>query len=61
MALLDVSMNGIKVGEYQRDRRGANIFTYDSNWLSSCRPILDYANTTRRLLSNYSNLSGKKI
>jgi serine/threonine-protein kinase HipA len=35
MDTLDIYMNGIRVGEYQRDRRGANSFTYDSDWLSS--------------------------
>jgi hypothetical protein len=33
MNILDVYMNGYKVGEYQRDSHGANSFTYDSNWL----------------------------
>ncbi|MFN3710056.1 MAG: type II toxin-antitoxin system HipA family toxin [Alishewanella aestuarii] len=35
MDTLDIYMNGIRVGEYQRDRRGANSFTYDTDWLSS--------------------------
>ena len=35
MDTLDIYMNGIRVGEYQRDRRGANVSTYDTDWLSS--------------------------
>lgn len=35
MDTLDIYMNGIRVGEYQRDRRGANSFTYATDWLSS--------------------------
>ena len=35
MDTLDIYMNGIRVGEYQRDRRGANSFTYDTDWLNS--------------------------
>lgn len=35
MMVLDVYMNGIKVGEYQRESNGATHFTYDENWLIS--------------------------
>lgn len=35
MNMLDVYMNGIKVGEYTRTQSGANSFTYDKNWLNS--------------------------
>jgi len=35
MDTLDIYMNGIRVGEYQRDKRGANVFTYDTDWLNS--------------------------
>ncbi len=35
MMTLDVYMNGIKVGEYQRESSGATHFTYDDTWLSS--------------------------
>lgn len=35
MDRLDVYMNGFKVGEYQRDKNGANTFSYDANWLDS--------------------------
>lgn len=35
MDTLDIYMNGVRVGEYQRDRRGTNVFTYDTDWLSS--------------------------
>ncbi|MDP4530389.1 type II toxin-antitoxin system HipA family toxin [Alkalimonas delamerensis] len=35
MDRLDVYMNGIRVGEYQRDSRGANAFIYDTDWLCS--------------------------
>ncbi|MCC5452915.1 HipA N-terminal domain-containing protein [Rheinheimera sp. UJ51] len=35
MDTLDIHMNGIRVGEYLRDRRGENSFTYDTDWLRS--------------------------
>jgi serine/threonine-protein kinase HipA len=35
MIILDVYMNGFKVGEYQRDSSGASSFAYDEHWLSS--------------------------
>ena len=35
MDTLDVYMNGIRVGGYQRDRRGTNVFIYDTDWLDS--------------------------
>lgn len=35
MNTLDVYMNGLKVGEYTREKSGANQFRYDKTWLSS--------------------------
>lgn len=35
MNTLDIYMNGFKVGEYQRDRNGANSFIYTNDWLVS--------------------------
>ena len=41
MRVLNVYMNGIKVGELEKVNTGAHVFTYTSHWLDSPlgRPI----------------------